>query len=297
MISFNRAQQKNLTLLALIYGALSLSIFFYPWNILLLIPFLLFVTSALGVIFTQNVFEERFQVLLTLSIQKFIALAALILIYQRDLIDQHPWLFFINVGMILYAAYLEFVIFNHYFIFLNVEISLVSEKKEMIAQARMNNGQSLREMSEQTPLLLIFIRHFGCTFCKETVSEVSRVEKVILDKGYKPVFVHMSDPSFASEFFSTYFQNQVLHVSDPSKRLYRAFGFKRGDLWQLFGPRTFFRGFYSTLIKGHSNGEIEGDALQLGGVALIHKGEVMARYENPDASSTFDLSKIQKHSL
>ena len=37
-----------------------------------------------------------------------------------------------------------------------------------------NKGNTLGQMSEKNPILLVFLRHFGCTFCREAIDELSK---------------------------------------------------------------------------------------------------------------------------
>jgi hypothetical protein len=154
------------------------------------------------------------------------------------------------------------------------------------------SGIELVTLSNEKPVLLVIMRHFGCTFCRETVSDISKIEKSILDKGLTPVFVHMSDPNFGDEFFAKYFDKTVHHISDPSRSIYRSLGLYRGNIYQLFGPMTWIRGLYLGIIKGHGIGEIEGDSILLSGYFILDKGQITFSYKSESASEKFELNKI-----
>lgn len=163
---------------------------------------------------------------------------------------------------------------------------------DLIKYVRTNKGQTLLELSEQNNVLLIFIRHFGCTFCRETVSEIAKLDSGIKGKNLTPVFIHMSDPDFADEFFARYYDHPVLHVSDPSRVLFRSLGLKRGTLWQLFGPKVVFRGFWAGFFKGHGLGAFEGDFLQLGGYFVLSKGQVVFEHKTRGAADFFKIDLL-----
>ena len=43
------------------------------------------------------------------------------------------------------------------------------ERETAMRAATTNDGRSLWDLSEESTLLVIFLRHFGCTFCRETL--------------------------------------------------------------------------------------------------------------------------------
>lgn len=194
------------------------------------------------------------------------------------------------VSIILLYQILDYIFVNKY----DDDDSSYPPSLESLKLARTNSGENLVELSHKNPLLLVFIRHFGCTFCRETVSEVSKIEEKIKRRGLTPVFVHLSDPSFGDEFFEKYFNHRVLHVSDPARRIYRALKIRRGNLWQLYGLPTWYRGFIAGFFKGHGGvSELEGDEMQLGAYFVLNKGEIVFSHHNQSASEEFDLEKVK----
>jgi peroxiredoxin len=163
---------------------------------------------------------------------------------------------------------------------------------DLINIAKTNEGKTLLELSTGNRVLLVFVRHLGCTFCRETVHEISKLESVIKSKKLNLVFVHMSDPAFGDDFFSKYFSYPVSHISDPQRLLYQSLGLKRGSLPQVFGPSTFVRGFWAALIKGHGLGQPEGDPMQLGGYYILSEGRIVFEHKANKASESFDPNII-----
>ena len=103
----------------------------------------------------------------------------------------------------------------------------------------------------------------------------------------------MSDPSFGDDFFSRYYNYPISHISDPARRLYKAFGLKRGTILQLFGLSTWIKGLYSAFIKGNGQGPIEGDSFQLGGYFVLSNEEIIFSHYNKNASEKFSLESLQ----
>ena len=49
---------------------------------------------------------------------------------------------------------------------------------DLLAAYTSQNGQSLAELASR-PLFLVFLRHFGCTFCREAVDEISKKRQAL----------------------------------------------------------------------------------------------------------------------
>ena len=89
----------------------------------------------------------------------------------------------------------------------------------------------------------------------------------------------------------------VPHVADPQLRLYREIGLPRGTFGQLFGWKAFTRGASACLLKGHGVGTLKGDGFQLGGMALVDRGEVVWRRALDSASERPDYVAEARHAM
>ncbi|MDX2133907.1 MAG: peroxiredoxin-like family protein [Saprospiraceae bacterium] len=141
-----------------------------------------------------------------------------------------------------------------------------------------NSGENLATLSDKQPVLLVFLRHFGCSFCREAVTDIARVRPELEKNGLRIVLVHMAaEPEIANKFFKRFNLFPVDHIADPEKRFYRAFGLGRGTPAQLFGLMSWIRGFESAVVNGHGmqppNEDI-GDGFQMPGVFVLFKGEI-----------------------
>ena len=163
------------------------------------------------------------------------------------------------------------------------------------SDALTNEGPSLAELSFENPILAIFLRHSGCTFCREALSDISHHRKSIEATGVKIALIHMSSPSSFSIFARGYNLDDVLAVSDPDRRHYRALGLRRGNLAQLCGWNVWLRSAQS--LFGHGLGRIEGDGKQMPGVFLLFKGEIINRYIHTTAGDRPDYIAICKTTL
>ena len=120
--------------------------------------------------------------------------------------------------------------------------------------------EPLQGMADRSPLMLVFLRHFGCTFCRETLADIARQKDAIAATGAQVAFVHMSEPGDADRWFEHYDVADMTRISDPQKHLYRLFALEEGSLNQLAHPRVWWPWFRTAVIAGHGGAAL-GDAL------------------------------------
>jgi len=166
------------------------------------------------------------------------------------------------------------------------------EAEALLQQAVTQEGENLLDMSNEAPLLVVFLRHFGCTFCREAISELASKQAGIQATGSKIVFVHMSAEQEAADFFEEYGMSEVARVSDPSGEVYRTFNLHRGNWRQLLGWKVLKRGLEAGLMRGHGVGLPAGDIRQMPGVFLIYRGELLKSFRHKSASDRPDYAAM-----
>src|SRR6202789_3870398 len=95
-----------------------------------------------------------------------------------------------------------------------------TEMAAVLREYHTESGRTLLELVDESPLLLIFLRHFGCSFCRQTLDDVSKLRGEIEAKAIRPVFVHLGTPERAKPYFDYYHLSDVERVSDPQASLY-----------------------------------------------------------------------------
>jgi hypothetical protein len=149
---------------------------------------------------------------------------------------------------------------------------LLSVMNAMIA----STGEDVYTISKRGPVLLVFLRHFGCVFCRESLYDLALLQETISNKGYQMVFIHMSDKKTAESFFDLYGIKNAVHISDPSCKFYSSFGLVKGNFSQLLGLRNMTRGIEASLKKGiWPNHKWIGDGFQMPGIFNVHEGKVL----------------------
>lgn len=156
-----------------------------------------------------------------------------------------------------------------------------------------NKGEELQAVSERSPVLIVFLRHLGCTFCKETLKDIAQKKNEIKAEGTQIILVHMASEERAAEVTGKYGIEDLPRISDPEGRLYRAFGLGCGNFLQLFGWNVWVR-VVSAFLKGHKPGKKEGNRYQMPGIFLIHKGMILQSFKHSTASDRPDYLELAR---
>ena len=78
------------------------------------------------------------------------------------------------------------------------------EDDDPLGEIRANTGELLDDMANRAPQLVLLLRHSGCTFCREVLSDVSRQRRQIEECGTEIVIVHLDRESEVDDkFFRT----------------------------------------------------------------------------------------------
>ncbi len=155
-----------------------------------------------------------------------------------------------------------------------------AEVQRMALQARTQMGHTVEQLSHHGPVLVVFLRYFGCPFCREALADLAAGRQSIEAMGTRIVLVHMGSEPQAAVFFKRYRLEDLPRVSDPRRTVYRAFGLGRADFLKLLGPRIWRRGAQAMLLGGHTQGRLGGDVLQLPGTFLLFHGQVLRSFRH-----------------
>jgi peroxiredoxin len=155
-----------------------------------------------------------------------------------------------------------------------------------------NRGNDVYHLSGQRPTLIVFLRNFGCMFCREAMEDISKVKSEILEKGVEIILVHMSENETAEKFLKKYKIDDLSHVSDPAAEFYQAFGLMRGNFNQLFGLQNWMRGFDAAFAKGHGMSVPIGDGFQMPGIFLLNGNKIEKSYIHKSISDRPDYLEL-----
>ena len=164
--------------------------------------------------------------------------------------------------------------------------------EDTLSQFKTQAGNSLHDLSFSRPVYLVFLRHFGCTFCREAIGELQKKRKAIEAEGMQIVFVHMGKQGEAEQYFSKYGFRGAIHISDPDCVLYNTFQLKRGSFSQLFGLKSWLRGFEAGILRGYGVGKLVGDGFRMPGVFVLCKGQIIKEYRHTHAADRPDYEGL-----
>lgn len=111
------------------------------------------------------------------------------------------------------------------------------------------------------------------------------------------MLVHLSDDESARKLFTKYELDDVPRIADPERRLYAAFDLNRGRLTQVAGPGVWWKGFKTTLLRGHLPGQPKGDVMQLPGTFVYHNGEIVSAHRPTNTAEHPEFVKFARDAL
>ncbi len=164
--------------------------------------------------------------------------------------------------------------------------------EEAMRTFQSQTGTTLGELSADHRVLVIFLRHAGCTFCREALSEVQTHRAEIEAIGTRIAFVHMEDEASAEQFFTKYDLGDLPRFSDPNQVLYRAFEIGLGRFQQLIGFQVLWKGFLTALVKGHGFNKVQGNMFRMPGAFVLENGKVLKQYAYKNAADRPDYAEF-----
>ena len=162
---------------------------------------------------------------------------------------------------------------------------------------RAANGATVAEASDERPLLLVFLRHLGCTFCREALADVSARRDQLRAAGVGVGVVHMGFDAEAVKLLAQYGLSDAVRVNDDQRVLYRAFNLQRAKLSQLVSLRVWLRGFYVALVAGHGFGGLLGDSLQMPGTFVVWRGSIIRAFRHGSPADRPDYVELAQCSV
>lgn len=165
--------------------------------------------------------------------------------------------------------------------------------EQALQNVRDEQGRVLSDVFAKRKVLLVFVRHSGCTFCREALKQLQTIKPKLDSANTLLAVAHLGPPGDPDQFFQRYqLGDDVIRISNPECTLFRAFGLMRGDFRQLFGWRVWLRGFQSAILAGNGFGKLVGDGFQMPGAFLLENGKVVAEHRHKNAADEPDYWQI-----
>jgi len=122
---------------------------------------------------------------------------------------------------------------------------------------------TLEDLAKDRGVALVFLRHFGCIFCRYQVAQLRPAKDLPI------VFICMESPQEAAAFRA---KSRSPHhfLSDPQRVLHVRFGVKRGAGRQLVNLNSFKQGLRA-MGKGSFQGKATSDPTQLSASVVLDR--------------------------
>ncbi len=151
---------------------------------------------------------------------------------------------------------------------------------DALARTRTERGESLLDLGDRGTILLVFLRHFGCSYCRQAISDVAALAPELAVRKVQPVFVHLGTPERARPYFEYYGLGEVERVSDPEAVLYtsNAFALPRVHPFFHFLLLKNWKTWLMGSIRKYGIGMIREDAHQMPGVFVLRQRAILSEF-------------------
>jgi hypothetical protein len=151
---------------------------------------------------------------------------------------------------------------------------------------------TLADQLGDRPTLLVFLRHFGCMFCREMVRDLRQLAE--RQAGYPPVlFVYHGTREDGRTFFNQLWPD-ARAIADEPKKFYTALGLRKATFGEMFGIQVWTCRLRA-VAKGNFVGKAVGDPWLMPGVFLVHGADVLWCHAFRHQGDHPDWSTIPQH--
>ncbi|MBL8175375.1 MAG: AhpC/TSA family protein [Bryobacterales bacterium] len=160
----------------------------------------------------------------------------------------------------------------------------------VIESKKTKDGVDLATLSLLSPVLVVFLRHAGCMFCRETVEEIARLRPSLEEAGIRIALVHHGRSNTMERLLRDKGLAGLDRIYDGDRSLYRAFGLRRGKPSQVFGFSIWPKAL--SALRKYGAGVPAGDPFQMPGVFLLHRCEILHCFRHRKISDKPDYIDI-----
>ena len=163
----------------------------------------------------------------------------------------------------------------------------------LLERTRTESDKTLLELVDQRPVLLVFLRHFGCAFCRQALDDVSKICPELTKRGVQVAFVHLGSPERAKPYFDYYKLSDVERISNPDGSLYRdpVFALARVSLLHMVRPAVWIGWLRGAIFK-YRIGLLKEDVQQMPGVFFLKDRAIANLYRHHTIADRPDYIRI-----
>merc|ERR1712035_11297 len=176
----------------------------------------------------------------------------------------------------------------------NVDLARVG--KNLLKSADTGESVELQSLWKDQPVVLFFLRRFGCQVCRWMATEVSKLEEDLKANGVALVGVAPEETGLKEFKEGGYFKGSI--YIDEQKKSYKDLGFKRYTAITVvpaaLGKKV--RDAASKATVAGISGNFSGDLLQSGGMLIVAKGgeKVLEHFIQVSPGFHLPLEEISK---
>jgi hypothetical protein len=148
---------------------------------------------------------------------------------------------------------------------------------------------SLRDQLSPDGTLLVFLRHFGCIFCRETVGDLRAA--VARHADYPDVLFFFQGSAMEGRALLQRDWPEARAVADPDMDFYERFGVRRANLYEAFRPAV-LSASRRARQKGYENGPRSGDIWRMPAVFGVIGDRLVWSHRARHAADTPDFDTI-----
>ena len=137
--------------------------------------------------------------------------------------------------------------------------------------------------------LLVFLRHFGCLFCRETIADL-RDASASRDDYPDVLFFFQGSATEGRAFLRRYWR-EARAIADPELAFYELFGVRRASYLEALGPSVLRARFRAT-AKGHEQGPRSGDIWRMPGVFAVEDRRIVWAHTPRHAADHPDFARL-----
>lgn len=162
----------------------------------------------------------------------------------------------------------------------------------VLQKTHIASGESLAELSRQQDLLIVCLRHAGCTYCREALADLAQQRAAIREAGVRPIVVHMGTTEEGTQMLQRYGCEGIDQVSDPTRRVYRALQLRLATFSELLGLRTFWRALVGGVVFRYGFGPFKGNGLQMPGAFIIRDSKIVKQFRHKSPADRPDYAEL-----
>ncbi len=165
---------------------------------------------------------------------------------------------------------------------------------KVLSAIQTESGANLLTLCEASPVLLVFLRHFGCSFCRQTINQVGDLKGELAKRGVRPVFVHLGPPHIAKANFDFYGLNDVERINDPLAAIYQnpVFSLSRSNPYSHFVKLKVLARWLKGALFKYGLRKIEGDGYQMPGIFFLKGPKIVHKFVHKTIADEPDYLRL-----